>query len=142
MKYDHILLRDEDGKIRFPDTIKLDEHQAEKLADSIFMMTSAIVGVKQLDKTFAEYDKSRGLKGQRGAGRKWSDEEKKYVLLHHEDGDESVADELGRTSMSIFMRKSELLSAFDSWKNDNADRIAGRTREEIVDIYFGDKEWQ
>ena len=136
MKYDHVILRDVDGKIRFPEELRISDKQAENLADWAFQVTAKDIGVKQLDCTFDEYDESTGIKKKRGSGRKWSLEEMKYVLLHHEDGDKVVGDALGRSNMSIYMAKADILARLDIWKNANQASIQGKTREEIVDLYL------
>jgi hypothetical protein len=139
VKKDHYLIRDVEGFIRFPDNLKLNKEQSDELSEKLYIITTKDIGITQLNETFKEYDQSRGIKT-KGGGRKWTDEEERYVLLHHEDGDDEVGAELGRTGMSIFMHKSGLLSDFDSWKQDKVSSLVGLTREQIVDMFLGDFE--
>lgn len=140
VKRDGYIERDSEGRVRFPEDLKLEEHIVEEISEIIYMKTKKDIVVKQLDITFKEHDKSHGIKS-RGAGRKWTDEEDEYVLLHHEDGNDEVGDELGRTGMSVFMHRSHLLSKYDEWKNDNPQLIEGKSREEIVKLFiYGETE--
>jgi len=135
---DYLITRDINGNIRFPSDVVLTTEAVKALIESLYMTTQKDVGIHQLDKSFPDYDESVGIKT-KGVKKKWTDEEEKYVLMHHEEGDEEVAEALGRSNMSIFMHKSQLLSDFDAFKNGNED-IKGKTREQVVDMFFGDEE--
>jgi len=137
MKHDHVILRDTDGHLRFPEDLKISDKQAENLADWAFQVTAKDVGVKQLDCTLDEYDRSMGLKRKGGPKRNWNTDEHRYVLLNYEDSNEEVGKAIGRSGMAIKMAKSDILSNFNVWKDANQSLIQGKTREEIVDLYLG-----
>ena len=90
----------------------------------------------QLDVSFEEYDAETKRIKAKSPPKRWSDEEERYVLLHHEDGDHDVASALGRTSMSIYMHKSGLLSDFDGWLRNEGLQYKNSTREEQVDAFL------
>lgn len=150
MRHDNYVIRDSKGFIRVPENIPLTQKQAKEIIEVLFMSSGKDVGLKQLDVSLDEYDKSKGIGKKKGATIKWTDEERRYVLLHHEDGDDAVGKAIGdlgiggnfqgRSYMSIRLYKSGLLSELELFKQNHAKEIKDKTREQIVNMYLGDEE--
>jgi len=151
MAHTHYVIRDSKGFVRVPENIPLTKKQANDIVEIMFLASGKDIGIKQLEVDFSEYDKRRGLKGKRkGPTLQWTDEERKYVLLHHEDGDTNVGVAMGelgiggntqgRSGMAIRLYKSGLLSELELFKQNHAEEIIGKTREQIIDMYLGSDE--
>jgi hypothetical protein len=136
-----ILQKDSEGFIRLAEPIHTSNAQTEAIIEAIYVSTGINLQLKQLSDTFANYDRNSGIKGQRGLMRRWSDEERLYVLLHHEDGDEAVGQVLGRSFMSVYMDKSKLLSRFIAWQNsEEGSQYRNDTRECQAKAFLGIKQ--
>jgi hypothetical protein len=132
------ILRDSEGNIRISNPIKVDKDKTDKIIEAVYVHTGINLGYKQLDISFDEYDTAtKGIKP-KGVSRRWTDEEERYVLLHHEEGDGEVGKELGRSYMSIFMHKSDL----DEWlRSKDGQKYKDSTRKEQVDAFM-DYDWE
>jgi hypothetical protein len=125
------LQRDSEGYVRFSEPMQMTMQQYEEVVEQLWVKAGIDVKKKVLERTFKEYDGERGVKPR--IMRRWTDEERRHVLMTVEDECDAVGKELGRSGMSIFMRRAQLLAEFESWQMSDEGKLwKEKSREEQV----------
>lgn len=129
------IIRDSEGYIRIPDIV-FTTAEVNELIETIYLKCGGLnCKIQQLNRTFAEHDRGRSVPGPRGVMRNWTDEERKYVLLHHAEDNDKIGEGIGRTFMAVKHEKSNLLSDFLEWKEKHPEHN-NLTYEEQVDKFM------
>ena len=131
MKYDLEIIRDKNGLLKFPETIKLGLNETKQIVELLYMLTLKNIGINQLDVTFEE----KFTKNKKSIVY-WDYDQDKYVLLHYADLDEFIGEAIGRTAHAVAIEKSQLLTGFNVWKEKNPNLIKNKSYEELVDLYL------
>jgi len=129
-----IIMRDSEGSIRIPD-LTFTVEEVNEIIETLYLKCGVNCTIQQLNRTFAENDRGRGMPGPRGVMRNWTDEERKYVLIHHAEENNIIGEGIGRTFMAVKHEKSNLLSEFLEWKEKHPEHN-NITYEEQVDRFM------
>ena len=156
MKNDGEVLVDVDGRVRLPENVRIAEDSrtmmsdkkpsnrkarqfADLVADKMFQATGKIIGVKELDETFQDYDDRKGIKKKHII---YTDEECRELLKNLNMKPEELITHLQKTcgterSVHAIIEKTGYISReFENWKEQNQEMIEGLTHEEIVELYI------
>jgi hypothetical protein len=116
----------------------MEERQCKEFIEQLWVKAQIDVKKKQLDKTFAEYDKVMGIV--KGPSKRWTNEEYKYLLMHPGEDHGTVGAALGRSYMSIKMQR-DIDSDFAAWQlSEEGQQHGEKTREQQIDAFLHEEE--
>lgn len=126
--------RDSLGFVRITEPVKMTELQFREFIEQLWVKAQINLKKKQLDKTFDEYDKVFGIKPK--TMKKWTDEERKYLLMNPGVDHGTVGVALGRSYMSIKMQR-DIDSDFAGWQlSEEGVKHSGESREAQIDAFL------
>ena len=132
------LQRDSEGFVRLSMPVNMTERQYDEVIEQLWVKAEINVKKRQLSKTFAEHDKVFGSKERHP--KKWTDEERKYVLKTVDTDCDTVGTALGRSGMSIYMQRAQLLADFESWLMDDGKKFKSASRDEQINEFLSDSD--
>ena len=74
--------------------------------------------------------------------RTWEDEEEKFVLLNNELDSDEIAEKIGRTGMSVYVKRGLLQFDFRQWLNKKKINVYEGDREKFIEDFLQDREKQ
>lgn len=132
-KGDEYILIDVNGLVRLPERIKIDVGGIKEIAEIVYLRTRKNVGVKKIDVSFQELDNITHKTKNRGPGRRWTNEEEEYMLLHSQENDEVIGEGISRSGFAIhqhlFINKE-----FENWQHEEGKEfvMSGESREKLI----------